>query len=329
MNTRFMRLLPLALVVLAACQDSSGPDESGQLNSQRALADYQAFDEVRQSAGWRGFQLAAPQMAARLGFTPGNVNVAMLPLISESNRGKTYIYDGTAQQWVIDPERTDAPANGVRFITYEPQGAHPDPSKPIGHADLIDLGDATAGIALQLIVVEGTRTIVDYTTSLEGDDDSGHITVDGYIQNTRDKLDFDIDVNGQNANGLERVDLVFEMGIAAREFRILGDIHGQKHNGEESGAVDLRVRHGNASFTVDVASQAGVLDGTIDLNNSPFALVSGPAQQPVFTRPNGTPIGGLEALVLWRIFDVSEDVFDLFEDLVDPIANLVIWAIIL
>lgn len=329
MNTRLMRLLPLALVLLAACQDSSGPEASGRLNSQRALADYAAFDEVRQTAGWRGFQLAAPQMAARLGFVRSDIAVGMVPLISGGNRGKTYIYDGTSQQWVIDPERTDAPANGVRFITYEPQGAHPDPTKPIGYADLVDLGDASTGIALQLIVVEGTRTIVDYTTTLEGDDDSGHITVDGYIQNARNKLDFDIDVNGQNSNGLERVDVDFEMGIAAREFRILGDVHGQKQNGAESGAVDLRVRHGNASFTVDVSSQAGTLDGTIDLNNSPFALVSGPAQQPVFTRPNGKPIGGAEALVLWRIFDVSEDVFDLFEDLIDPIAELVIWAIIL
>ena len=34
----------------------------------------------------------------------------------------------------------------------------------------------------------------------------------------------------------------------------------------------------------------------------------------------------LEALVLWRIADISEDVFDLFEDLIDPIGELVIWA---
>jgi hypothetical protein len=39
-------------------------------------------------------------------------------------------------------------------------------------------------------------------------------------------------------------------------------------------------------------------------------------------------LGG-EALVLWRIFDLSEDVFDLFEELIDPIGALVLWAVLL
>jgi hypothetical protein len=49
----------------------------------------------------------------------------------------------------------------------------------------------------------------------------------------------------------------------------------------------------------------------------------------VFTTPSGDAINGAQALVLWRIFDITEDVFDLFEDLIEPIAGLVIIAIIL
>ncbi|HET9439044.1 MAG TPA: hypothetical protein VFO52_02690 [Longimicrobiales bacterium] len=325
----FRAALPLAIVVVTACQDSSGPGSPAELNTSAVLADYNAMDAVRQSAGWQGFKLAAPQMAARMGFVRGDVAIGMIPLISDGNRGKTFVYDAVLHQWVIDAAATGAPANGVRFITYEPNGAEPDPSKPIGHADLIDLGDAAAGIALRLVVVEGTLTIVDYTTTLEGSAGAGHVTVDGFIQNTRDKLDFDIDVHGQNANGIERADIVFELGIAARQFRVIGDVEAEKQNGVERGAVDLSVRHGAHSFVVDIENQSGTLSGEIDLNSSPFALVSGPAQQPVFKRPNGSDIGGAEALVLWRIFDVTEDVFDLFEDLIDPIDELVIWAVIL
>jgi hypothetical protein len=287
------------------------------------------MDELRESAGWQGFQLAAPQMAAKMGFTRGDFFVGMVPLISESNRGKTYIYDATQHNWVIDPARTDAPENGVRFITYEPNGAEPDPARPIGHADLIDLGDNSAGIALRLVVVEGELTIVDYQTTLQGSEGSGQVTVDGFIQNTRDKLDFDIDVHGQNSDGVGRADINFEMAIAARQFRIIGDVEGTNDHGVESGSVDLSVRHGSHSFTVDIQNDRGTLAGDIDLNNSPFALVSGPAMDPVFKRPNGADIDGAEALVLWRIFDISEDVFDLFEDLIDPIADLVVWAVIL
>ena len=321
--------LPLAVVVMAACEDAGGPGSLGQLNTAKALADYSAMDAVRESAGWKGFKLAAPQMGARIGFTRAGVALRSIPLISESNRGKTFVYDGARHEWVIDPARTGAPANGVRFITYEPKGAEPDATKPIGHADLIDLGNASAGIALRLVVAEGALTILDYQTTLEGNEGSGHVTVEGFIQNTRDKLAFDIDVRGQNSGGVERAGIVFDLAMASRDFSVNGDVDVEKQNGVESGAVDLRVEHGAHSFAVDIRNTRGTLSGDVDLNNSPFAIVSGPAQQPVFKTPNGGNIGGSEALVLWRIFDVTEDVFDLFEDLIDPIDELVIWAAIL
>lgn len=325
----FRAALPLAIVAATACQDSSGPDSLNQLNTSRVLADYSAMDSVCQSVGWQAFQMAAPQMAVKAGLVKSDVAINSIPLISAAHRGKTFVYDAARHEWVVDPARTDAPANGVRFITYEPKGAEPDASKPIGYADLIDLGDATAGIALRLVVVEGTLTILDYQTTLEGSDGSGHGSVAGFVRNARDRLDFDIDVHGQHSSGVERGNVSFDLGIAAREFRVTGDLESVRQNGVESGAVVLNVRHGTNSFAVDLENQSGTLNGTIDLNSSPFALVSGPVQQPTFTKPDGSQIGGAEALVLGRIFDMSEDVFDLFEDLVDPIDDLVIWAVVL
>jgi hypothetical protein len=331
------------------------------LNAAAALADYQAMDAVLQSNGWQSFRMTAANMdVTRIGSAPalaarasaaldelargGNPRAfastmtevanevatgARLPLISEGNRGKTFVYDAERHDWVIDPAQTGAPATGVRFITYEPKGAQPDATKPIGHADLIDLGDNSSGIALRLVVVEGNLTILDYETTLEGQEGSGHVTVEGFLQNQRDKLDFQIDVHGQNANGQETGDIALDLGIANREFRVSGDVHSEKQNGSEHSTVDLSVRHGTASFRVDIANDLGTLSGDIDLNDAAFAKVSGTAGQAVFKNPSGGDITGTEALVLWRIFDISEDVFDLFEDLVEPIAGLVIMAVIL
>ena len=323
----------IALAAIAAgCQDTSGPGSLGRLNAAAALADYKAMDDVRQTAGWRGFKMAAAQMNAALSVsvvTAAGDRAASVPLISTANRGKTFVYNAQQHDWVIDPARTGAPANGVRFITYEPKGEEPDATKPIGHADLIDLGDNSAGIALRLVVVEGSLTILDYKTTVEGTDGSGHVTVEGFLQNNRDKLDFDIDVKGQNSGGVEQGDIAFDLGIASREFRVHGDVGVEKQNGEESGTLDLKVKHGASSFDVDITNQFGTLSGAIDLNSNPFVEVSGPAQQPVFRTPTGGDIGGNEALVIWRIFDVSEDVFDLFEDLIDPIDELVFLAFVL
>jgi len=335
-TTLLRATLPLALIAVTACQDTSSPDSLDKFDPAAALADYQAMDAVRQSIGWRGFQLAAPQMAAGLtsqplasGEAPAGLAAQGLPLISEGNRGKTFVYDATLHRWVADPSQTEAPANGVRFITYEPNGIEPDPTRPIGHADLIDLGDTADGIALRLVVVEGSLTIVDYCTTLAGGEGSGHVTVDGFIQNAHDKLDFALDVHGQNAGGVAHAEVSVELGIATRDFHVEGNLESEKQNGVESGAIDLHVRHGPRSFAVDVQNESGSLDGAIDLNDAPFALVSGPAQQPVFTRPDGGNLRPGEALVLWRIFGLSKDVFDLSKDLVGPIAGLVLWAVIL
>ncbi|MGH7446998.1 MAG: hypothetical protein ACRELT_05535, partial [Longimicrobiales bacterium] len=311
--------------------------------------------------GWKSFQLTAANMdAATLGAAPAAAvragvalneiasgdahdfaaamadvahasagSAARVPLISDAHRGRTFVYDAVSHTWVIDPSRTGAPANGVRFITYEPNGAKPDPTKPIGHVDLIDLGDSSAGIALRLVVVEGDLTVLDYRTTLDGADGSGRVTVAGFVRNMRDRLDFEIDVRGQNVGGLERGDISFELAIDEREFRVVGDIHGEELNGSEESTVDLTVRHGASSFRVDVDSDDGQLSGYIDLNDAPFATVSGAEHQPVFRTPSGDDIRGAQALVLWRVFDITEDVFDLFEDLIEPIAGLVIIAVIL
>jgi hypothetical protein len=166
-GTLLRAALPLATIIVAACQDTSGPGSLDRLDATAALADYDAMEEVRQSAAER-LQMAAPgiavaglgRAAAGPGTAPDGLMLESGPLISDAHRGKTFVYDGAQHRWVIDPARTGAPANGVRFITYEPRGAEPDATRPIGHADLIDLGDASAGLALRLVVVEGLTSSI-------------------------------------------------------------------------------------------------------------------------------------------------------------------------
>lgn len=327
-----------ALAGIVACSDVTGTGSLSTLN-ETALADYKAMDDLQQSSGWKNFRLTAAGMRAAGGGAAGTGGVmsslvagggrASIQLVSDTNLGKTFVYDAQTHAWVADPARTGAPANGVRFITYEPNGAEPDPSKPTGHADLIDLGTGIAGIALRLVVVEGTLTVLDYQTSISGSNGIAHVTVDGFLQDSHQKLDFEIDARGQNANGTEHGSVAFDLGIASRSFRVEGDVNSVKVGGAEHTTVDLSTRHGSQSFRVDVANDLGDLSGVIDLNDNPFAHVAGRDGAPVFTKPSGGALSASEGLVLWRIFDVTEDVFDLLEDLVDPIDDLLLIGIVL
>lgn len=340
MTTRMtgMKAWPLLLAGIVACSDVTGTGSLGTL-SETALADYKAMEDLQQSSGLKNFRLTAAGMRAAGGSASGTGGVmsslraagslASIQLVSNANLGKTFVYDAEKHEWVVDPARTEAPANGVRFITYEPKGAEPDPTKPTGHADLIDLGSGIAGISLRLVVVEGTLTVLDYQTTISGSSGIAHVTVDGFLQDAHQKLDFEIDARGQNASGTEHGSVTFDLGIASRSFRVEGDVNSVKVNGAEHTTVDLSTRHGSQSFRVDVANDVGDLSGVIDLNENPFARVAGRDGAPVFTKPSGSALSASEGLVLWRIFDVTEDVFDFLEDLVDPIDDLLLLGIVL
>ena len=60
-----------------------------------------------------------------------------------------------------------------------------------------------------------------------------------------------------------------------------------------------------------------------------FATVTGDAEDPVIASATGEPLTFLQLLALRRIVDGVEDVFDFLEDLLDPVDELIILAIIL
>jgi hypothetical protein len=60
-----------------------------------------------------------------------------------------------------------------------------------------------------------------------------------------------------------------------------------------------------------------------------FATAKGDHENPTILGRNGEPITGVELLVLGRIIDSVEDVFDFLEDLLDPVDDLVFWGLVL
>ena len=71
------------------------------------------------------------------------------------------------------------------------------------------------------------------------------------------------------------------------------------------------------------------LDGEITLNGRTFVTVSGDAQQPTLVNASGAPLTGQELLVVLSIIDTIDDVFDLVEELVEPVDNLIVLAWVL
>lgn len=359
-RSRFLLVLPLALLA-AACGESTAPDLA--LDTDAALADYDAVESLLASSDWQAFQVlggrtpfsgsaAGVEAVAALGAVsgPGGARAfatelssslagaaatapARAPIISEAHRGVTFVYDPETDEYVVDPEREGAPATGVRFVLYEVDFAGiPILEEEIGHADLVDEGDgSTEDVALRLTVVTHEHTVLDHRTTLEIGLAWGEITVSGFLEDRPGgaRLDFAVEARGEHETSGGTLDIAFELGIEARGFSIIGSVSGAEEGGTGEGDVTLAVTHRRHTLDVDMTGAAGELDGAIYLDGELFATVTGNAGNPTITSADGDPLTSAEALILYRVVDLVEDVFDLLEDLVDPVDELVLMGLIL
>lgn len=351
-----------ALLSTAACESATGPDDT--LDAKAALADYRAMDSVFASDAWaafralggrspmsadnavaaimtlpelsrgaspagssRAFALALFRRESRLGVSASSLRETV---ISSAHRGKIFTYDAASDQYVVNTTRTGAPANGTRFALYE-VGANGKPivAQEIGYADLLDEGVTTdAAVALHLLTVVRGRTSLDYRLRVVPQGTGGTIDVSGFVLGEQgERLEFTIGVVGTTTAGTSTVSVEFDLGMAQREFEVWGNVRGA--DGSDDGTVELSARHGDHTLRVDMEGAAGTLDGTIDLDGTRFVTVTGSKANPTLRNALDQPLSGPELLLMLEIVDATDDVFDLVQDLLKPVDNLLVLGWIL
>jgi hypothetical protein len=365
------RLAALAVTLLigaAACEPATGPSARGKLDTAAVLADYGALDGVMASETWAGLQalagrtplstsaavsalrivpsVASPasgsrahiggvlrELSAATRRSAGAAGTAFArTLISPSHLGRTFVYDATRDDYVVDPARTGAPSNGVRFILYAVDGSgRPNPAREIGSADLLDEGASSgATIVLRLVVTRQGVTRIDYRTSVLPENATGHIDVSGFAtDDDGTRLDFDIGVNGTEQGGKSLIDADFDLAVNARNFHIDGRVRGVEDGREGDGAISVTARHGATSFRVTAEGDGETIDGTIFLNDVIFVTVSGDVQNPTLKGASGQPITEQELRVVREVLHSVDDVFALVEELVRPVEQLLLLGWIL
>ncbi|WP_405283931.1 hypothetical protein V3331_00245 [Gaopeijia maritima] len=314
---RSTRSIPLALAVaIAACDTAAGPEAADPFDAQSVSADYAAVEAILSTAAWDGLSVLS-----RAGASAGpSAGPAAAPIISDMSRGSTYVYDADSADWVVDPDREGAPADGVRFIVYDEVAGVPDPSSERGWADLIDEGDGSAeDVALRLRVQVDGRLAMDYQVRADEEAGAGRVEVMGFVEgDDGERLDFDVALegDGQGSNALD-----FDLSVESRDFAVEGSAMGD--DATDDGSVRLAARHRLHGLDLDLESMNGSMSGFINLDSRPFVQVSGSSADPEFTRPDGTPLRPIGVIALLHVVDFVEDVFDLVEDVVDPVGDIV------
>jgi hypothetical protein len=247
------------------------------------------------------------------------------PALRSGSLGTTYIYDPAVERYVPAPGRAGAPANGVRFILYavNPITHEPIVSVEVGYADLIDEGATRpTGVGLRLIVVSEGTTYLDYRVAIDGSPNAGTLAVSGFLTDGETRLDFDISASGTVGPTGATMDVAFEFDVPARAFNVIGTVQGTHGSGGDLGRINLVVRSGLTKIDVAVTGDEHTINATVLVNNEIFATITGDHHNPVIRGAGGRELTPQEIEALQGIFRLVGAVFELFGNLLTPVAAI-------
>ncbi len=331
----------LTLSVFSACDDAAGPEDVDPVQTSStvdsAVSQYITTNPALQNLDVLGQAMGAalnapnavllkPQSGfgsfRQLGTDIGEAvrdaqlrrgsSGASLMAIPVGLLGKTLVYNVNNGKYEIDPARTDAPANGVRFAMYavDPLLGQPvEPLNEIGYFDIIDTSDFPT-VSVSLIAVVGTETLLSYSvTGTFSETASSSINVTGFISDGINQLDFTIALTGDDTSGSITIDLSFADATVHIQLSDTVD-------GGDSGRIVITQGGNSVVFEVSEDAQGNVT-GTISFNGTVVAQMSGTFEAQVFTNAEGGDLTAAEIEGIGDMFDAIGEMFVTVENLID------------
>ena len=168
--------------------------------------------------------------------------------------GETLVYNAVQGIWVVDSERTGAPANGVRIIWYEADntGNFLLPLVERGHIDLTDEDDGTGSRIGIAMVSTDDGLIADFTERLDSTTTATGVDTDfsavGFFRGGGETIDFQVDYSVSTNTATS--DSTFTIGVTL-----------EGAEGVYTLAIDGTASGSGNPFTQDIAAEI-TLDGT-------------------------------------------------------------------
>ncbi|MEO8448229.1 MAG: hypothetical protein ABI647_00475 [Gemmatimonadota bacterium] len=359
MRRRISSFLATGLIGLAACQDS-GPTNPAQakfdpaavsanlaiidrVNSAPVLKSFRALGDQAIAGGVTAVSVRDIQakiasghgigvmrdVAARLAGLVASTTAgpALVPIIRTDVLGKTFVYDAAAKKYVIDPARTGAPPNGVRFILYEIDDAtqQPNVGKEIGYSDLIDQKvSSPSSLGLRLVVISHGETYLDYRFGISGGIERAAITVAGFMGDGTDRVNFNLTLSGQLVGRNGAVTLEASLEIPAHNFTATAKVQGVAGVENGDGQIDLALHLGADLVTLTSRVNGNRLDATVKMNGKTFATATGDPKSPVIKGDGGRDLTAEELGALGQIVGFAGQLFGIFGGLLAPVGGLIL-----
>ena len=274
------------------------------------------------SAGSRWEAAAAAEAFAAAGPASG-------PLVPVEHLGRTY--DRQLDVYRHNPQRTDAPSDGVRFILYEVDPITGAPgSTEIGYVDLVD-----EGRLLELMHVVRVRAVtdgvvrIDYTVSAEVNTQTLGFSVLGFIGDGTDVIDVDLSMTFVHDLPVSVATVEHLISVPTRDFEVDATAVFTFNSETLAGSVDIEGSFMQGAHTVsfvgviefsegDLPSEGGTVE--IHVDGHLFATVTFSGETITALNADGGQLTSTDAEAVRDIFHGLEELFEeRFEDFIRPV----------
>ncbi len=340
MSRSLLALTALAVFALAGCGDSVSPGEDfdATLTSTAAEDVYDAIDgnAAVQSMGILGEyfpQFAAAPVATMLPNAPWNPGdwsagrlsaMQALPfeptvaevLFPQNYLGTTWVYNEIEGVYVIAPDSSDGPTDGVRISLYAVDPILHRIVEPLTYAGYVELTDEStpSSDAVRISAFIGSTNVLNYLASATVTTSTVTFSADGFVSDGSNQVNFELSVTLTLETEQATIDYyVYEVdGSASVRLEVSADgLAG-------SMTVDLTVEHDGHDVVFHMMGSELGIAGTVHHNTVLVVQISGTPDSPVFQDGAGDPLTGEQLLALGGMLDSVFDFLDAFDNLLVP-----------
>ncbi|MEE8191122.1 MAG: hypothetical protein V3T74_00140 [Gemmatimonadales bacterium] len=336
-----------AVIGLAGCSDSTGPDDvfdpvaaneaAGDVGS--ALAGNPALTSMAVMGAFFPDFAAAP-IAATVPFDPQTAEDGRhwidkrrdaFQAWSEYDSpdgpaavtfpadllGKTLVFNPLTEQYEVDPARDgEAPSNGLRLVLYAVDPIlHQivEPLTEVGYLELTDQ-DTPAMDAVGIVAVISSVTVLDYLASAQVTTTSITFTADGFLTDGTTRVDFLLSVAFDETAGSITIDYDVDVDADQAGVHLVMVLT----EATQSTDVTLTINHGANEVVFHVTLTETSMVGSVTHNGDTVIDISGTPDQPIFTDHDGNELTEAQLFAVGQMFEAAGEVLDHLDDLLGP-----------
>lgn len=245
---------------------------------------------------------------------------AAMPFLPADLLGTTFVWDEGEEGYVASA-LAGAPANGVRFLTYDRTQV---PFVENGYLDVVDNSDAS-GDRLSVYLEKNGVPRLDYDLEVIQNSNGGSVGVEGFVSDGTQQVDFDV-LETVTASGENLVlDLDYELSLAGQSQSV--GLEYQVTFGETSlsGSFLATFVNGANVLELDFTQDGeGTIDGSVRWNGElVMTMTDDGTGMPEFLGPEGEALTQAEADAIEEMFELaSEGLFFLLSNVVFLVDSL-------